>query len=390
MEARRETEPWRGLPASVAAVIEPALDASTQEILDSIAREVPEYARPLEGSFGRGLRTGVSEALRQFAALIRDPDADRTQGREVYRGLGRGELRQGRTLDSLQAAYRVGARVAWRRVAETANEAGLDPAVISLLAESVFAYIDQLSSDSVEGYAEAFAAREDERQRRHRALAELLIREPPVDETVAKAAATEAGWAWPRRVAALACTEEDLERLRGRLRNDSLVLTMDGLACVVIPDPQGPGRARELESAAAGTLSGPPGELPASWRLARGTLNARDSAEPGLARAEDHLAELMLGSAEPVLAAIGRKRLASLDDLSAGARVRMEETALAYVQHAGNAAAMGRALALHPQTIRHRLRGLRELLGEQLDDPDARFELEAALRARRRQPQFSR
>ena len=272
----------------------------------------------------------------------------------------------------------------WRRRPTTRK---LDPAVISLLAESVFAYIDQLSSDSVEGYAEAFAASEDERQRRRRALAELLIREPPVDETVAKSAAAEAGWAWPRQAAALACTEEDLDRVRPRLRGDSLVLVVDGLACVVIPDPEGPGRARELESAAKGTAgalgpSGPPGDLAASWRLARGALSAGERGA-GLIRAEDHLAQLMLGDAEPVVAAIARKRLVPLDDLPAGAQARMEEMALAYVQHAGNAAAMGRALQLHPQTIRHRLRRLRELLGEQLDDPNARFELEAALRARR-------
>ena len=57
----------------------------------------------------------------------------------------------------------------------------------------------------------------------------------------------------------------------------------------------------------------------------------------------------------------------------------METTALAYVQQAGNAAAMGRALHVHPQTVRHRLRRLRDLLGDQLDEPKARFELEAAL-----------
>nr|MBA3263439.1 PucR family transcriptional regulator [Thermoleophilaceae bacterium] len=109
-----KTEPWRALPAGVADVMEPELDAITDEILATIAREVPEYARPLEGSFGRGVRTGVTEALRQFVELIRSPSGARGPGREVYVALGRGELRQGRTLDSLQSAYRVGARVAWR------------------------------------------------------------------------------------------------------------------------------------------------------------------------------------------------------------------------------------------------------------------------------------
>ena len=54
----------------------------------------------------------------------------------------------------------------------------------------------------------------------------------------------------------------------------------------------------------------------------------------------------------------------------------MEETALAYVQQQGNAAAMARALGVHAQTARYRLSRLRELLGDALDDPDG------ALRAR--------
>ncbi len=58
-----ESEPWRGLPAHVADLIEPELAGITEEILATIAREVPEYARPLEGRFGRGIRTGVGEAL---------------------------------------------------------------------------------------------------------------------------------------------------------------------------------------------------------------------------------------------------------------------------------------------------------------------------------------
>src|ERR687895_2749705 len=130
MTTSRRTEPWRALPPSVADVIEPELDAITDEILTTIAREVPDYARPLEGSFGRGVRTGVTEALRQFVELIRSPSSGRGPGREVYVALGRGEQQQGRTLDALQSAYRVGARVAWRRLAEAARRAEPDPAVL--------------------------------------------------------------------------------------------------------------------------------------------------------------------------------------------------------------------------------------------------------------------
>src|SRR5262249_51950674 len=119
-----DPEPWRGLPPPVADLIEAEIPATTEEIVETIGREVPQYARPLEGSSGRGVRTGVAEALAQFVAVIRDPDAGRSgTGREVYLELGRGEHRQGRTLDSLQAAYRVGARVAWRRFAAAGGRA---------------------------------------------------------------------------------------------------------------------------------------------------------------------------------------------------------------------------------------------------------------------------
>jgi DNA-binding PucR family transcriptional regulator len=60
----------------------------------------------------------------------------------------------------------------------------------------------------------------------------------------------------------------------------------------------------------------------------------------------------------------------------------MRETALAYVGHGGNAVAMAAAMHLHPQTVRYRVARLRELLGDQLDDPDSRFELAIALRSR--------
>ncbi len=37
---------------------------------------------------------------------------------------------------------------------------------------------------------------------------------------------------------------------------------------------------------------------------------------------------------------------------------------------------------MHPQTVRYRLKRLRDLLGDALKDPDRRFELEIALRNR--------
>jgi hypothetical protein len=386
---RHVAEPWRRLPAAVADVLEPELEPATEEILAAIGGEVPQYARPLEGSFGRGVRRGVSEALSQFVALVRDPDAGREQGRDTYRALGRGELRAGRSLDALQAAYRIGARVAWHRLAAAARRAELDADALSVLAESIFAYIDEISADSVEGYADAQSEREGERQRRRRELVVLLLRRPPAAEAEILAAADAVGWRSEQTAAAIACREDDLVRLGGRLPAQTLTAVVGGAGCAIVADPAGPGRRAELARAARGVTAaiGPAADrdaLASSWRLARlglAALEAGKISSPGLLATDDRLLDLLPLEAPSVTARIGARRLAPLAPLTPRARSRMEATALAFVRHRGNAPAMAAAMGVHPQTARYRLARLRELYGADLEDPDARLELELALRA---------
>jgi hypothetical protein len=379
-----DDEPWRDLPAQVADLIEGEIEPISAEILESIAREIPEYQRPLDGRFGRGIRRGVGEALAQFVAVIRDPDAGRDSGREVYLALGRGEQRAGRTLDSLQAAYRIGARVAWRRWADACRRAGVGAEPLSLLAEAVFAYIDELAADSVEGYSQAQAEVEDVRRRRRRELLMLLLGDPPADAADLAAAARAASWEVPAGLAALACPEEALARVARRLPPEALTTVIDGEGCVLLPDPEGPGRSEALARAATeGKIALGPTVTPTaaaeSWSLALSLL--RSGIEGELLRVDDHLAALLLYESRDLAGRIAARRLAPLADLTPKARGRMRETALAHLRHDGNAVAMAAAMHVHPQTARYRIARLRELLGDQLDDPDARFELELALRA---------
>ena len=106
-------------------------------------------------------------------------------------------MRSGRSLDSLLSAYRVGARVAWRRFAAVGVEAGLEPDTLYLLAESLFAYIDVLSAESAEGHALEQSAVAGEAELRRRRLVRLLVREPPAEARAVRAAANEAGWQLP-------------------------------------------------------------------------------------------------------------------------------------------------------------------------------------------------
>lgn len=368
-------------------MVRPELPSLRDEILGVIAAEVPDYARPFEGSFGRGIRRGVEEALRNFADLIENPDSPRATSRDVYVQLGAGEMRQGRSLDALQAAYRVGARVAWRRLAAAGLRAGLAPEVLCNLADAIFAYIDELAASSVEGYAEAQQAAAGERERRRRALlAAVLARDFDVDAV--ERAAREARWEQPREVAVLVCAADDLDAIARRASQDALPGLVDETACIVIPDPAGPRRQRMVERACRGVVGvlGPARPLPdARDSLARARLGfeaAQGGALPaGFAAVDDHLASIALFDARRPMQELAKRRLAPLDELTGQARDKMHETLRAYLDHRGNAAAMAEALHLHPQTVRYRLRQLRELFGDDLDDSDARFELDLALRA---------
>ena len=83
-----------------------------------------------------------------------------------------------------------------------------------------------------------------------------------------------------------------------------------------------------------------------------------------------------------VAADLAASRLAPLDDLAEGPRARLRETLAAWIDRPGQVQAVAATLDVHPQTVRYRVRQLRDLFGERLEDPDARFELALALRVR--------
>jgi hypothetical protein len=382
--------PWQALDPAVSGAISPVLGAVADEITEAIAEAIPEYRQPMGGAFGRGVRDAIEETLRQFLQQLGRPAAGERPGREVYIALGRGEYRAGRGLDALQGAYRVGARIAWRRISEAAIAGGLDPTTLALLAESIFAYIDEVSAESVEGYASAQAAGAGERSRERQGLVRLLIT-GELDAAEAPERAAAADWVLPRRLAAIAADHHDAERFAAIVGEDAIGARVDGLVCVLVADPDAPGRIERIRRAIEGRRAalGPTttwtgaGE---SWARAASCLRlVRDGVleAGGLILAREQLGTLALHADRALIAELAAFRLEPLDALTPAARARLEATLLAWLRRQGNVAAVAQELHVHPQTVRYRLARLRERFGETLDEPDARFELELALRAGR-------
>ncbi len=382
-------QPWTGIPPRIGELLGPHLPALADEVIEAIMERVPAYRRPLRGRFGAGIRTGVEEALGQFANLIAEPDLDRAGAERIYRGLGRGEHRERRSLDALLAAYRLGARVSWRRVAEIAIEAGVDRRTLALLAEAVFAYIDELSALSAEGYAEEQSIAAGEVEHRRRRVAGLLLEED-ADEGTVRAAANEADWKPPATIAALVWRGGG-RRLRPRLPATALVVEDDAAdgGTALVPDPSAPGLRAQLERATRSTIAvlGPAVpllEAPASAGRAESLLGliADGVVEgAGLIPSDDHLAILATYGDPAVLRDLAAARLAPLDGETPASRARLTATLRAWLDHQGEVAPIAAELHVHPQTVRYRLNRLRDLFGAALEDPARRFELALALRS---------
>jgi hypothetical protein len=370
---------WAEVPPSLAPVLSAALDEVADGMIAVLREEVPLYKRPLEGSFGAGIRLGVVEALRQFCLLVETSGGGDTGGLGVYEELGRGELRQGRPLEALLAAYRIGARFAWRRFATLAAEAGLGEAGLITLAELVFDHIDELSAASARGYAEQQSVVAGERDRARQALVRMLL-QPAVDLESVQAAARLAGWRVPARVCVVVAPAD--VALSIRLGDEALLRAGDP-AVAVVGDPP-PDLVTRL--AGTGAVVGPVRELGAALvsrdrALALYALRRRLGVEDA-ASTEDHLLSLVL-LADPTAAEdLSARMLAPLDSVAEATRDRLLETLEAWLRHAGERSTAADVLHVHPQTVRYRMGKVRDLLGDVVDDPDRRLELLVALAVR--------
>ncbi len=370
------TDEWLGKDAMLR--IRADLPQIADAVVAAIQHEVPAYARPLEGEFGRGIRMGTEVALRRFVGDEHDASSD-----EVYRRLGGGEYRAGRSLDALQAAYRVGARVAWREISDIAAAAGAPARAQRNLAEAMFAYIDRIAGESVEGYAEAQLRDAGDLDRRRTELAEMLLAGVPGDDAELLVAAEVARWPLPRTVACLAVAGERADRARRLLSGEALGVRVGETTGIVVPEPAALEReaARVAERLGLAVGVGPCvelAELRSSMRLARRALALATDGSPPVV-AEHRLADIALRDA-PELAALHARLLAPLAGQTPASRARLEQTLLQWLRHQGAQRAVAAELCVHPQTVRYRLARLRDLLGDVLEDPEQRFALELALR----------
>ncbi|MFC4058561.1 PucR family transcriptional regulator [Planomonospora corallina] len=381
--------PLADIPREFAEVFRAHLGDIAEEMIEEIRASVPEYSRP-SGTYEHTVRRAVEEALAGFVNRAGDRRVSRGRLLEVYRIIGGGEASEGRPLDSLQSALRTCARVAWRRLATESERLNLSRQHMCDIGEAILVYLDEIAAAAAEGYAEAQARAAGELELRRRRLLGLLVADPPPDARAVEDLSRSVGWTLPRTVACVALAPRRQGELpRPALPPDVLADLDRPDPCLVVPDPDGPGRQALLHPLLSDWIvaAGPAvklGEGAVSLRLAGRALELTRRGVLGhdtVIRVADHVSTLMIFQDEALIRLMEQTRLAPLRGLRPGRRDRLAETLLAWLQSGYNANEAAARLHIHPQTVRYRLRQAVELFADQLKDPDGRFELEAALRA---------
>lgn len=374
-------------------MLRPRLDEIAREMVEAIRTEVPSYGRHPDSRFCLDLVNAVRRCLYQFVELIEDPDCAQEHHVAFFRRLGKTEYRNGRSMDGLQAAYRVAARVALRRYAEAAKAAAFPVDTVLLLSDAALVHINGLANESVKGYLDAQSGISGNLPRSRHALAlRLLERSTDPAGTATDLLAIQAEWSLPDTIACLVMeiSTEGEPFDTSRIDGDVLMVYRGRELCLLVPHPDKPGRIDGLRAVVRGRIAalGPTVPLADGWlsahcaRLAlyqarRGLLDTAD-----LVVTADHLGALVLLGDERISELLIERTLGALSALPPGKADRLRETLYALLTSRGRTAPeVATALGVHPQTARSRLRQLDALFGDRLSDPAFRFEAELALRA---------
>jgi hypothetical protein len=378
---------WASIPKEFGEKFRPLAEPLARDMVREIRRAVPEYAQPL-----KAYEQAVVDAVR-FAIMA---CIDCTVGTTVQsydkwasfcRHLGRQEFAEGRNMDSLQTAARVGGRVAWRHLSAYGQMAGASAESICTSAEAVFAFVDEMSALAIEGYTQAQARSAGALERRRRRLLELLLADPPASTAAVHSLADSARWHVPEQVTVIALEHRD-DAPPTPVLDDEVLMDLEGdQPCLVAPGEDK--YLRELESELGGWRAAvgptvPVAEAALSLRWANRAMALVQRgviADRPVTWCRDHLSTLWLLADELLVEQLASRSLAPLASLTAKQRARLAETLLTWLRTRGSAPEIAAELKVHPQTIRYRMHQLQNLFGERLNNPDDRLEMEIALRA---------
>lgn len=391
------TETWQRRDAEVvempmrtpqlAALFRKEIPSLCEEIVEEVCRSIPDYASLIGGPYRVPVQRAVENNVLTFVDHLVSPRKPAPLRDELCRSLGRLQLPFDTGLSRLEAAFRIGVRVAWRRMVQVFRRYRVPPTMQSALADLLFGYVEEMTALARDGYLHALTTDTAGVDRRRRHLARTLLGGQYTPRALAQLA-EQASWCLPDELTVVVAAA-DVGSPSAGLDSDVLLDPTTEHLALVIPGEVTGHREQMLVTAlgdarvAVGPTVGPD-DAPASLRWASEALRLAGTsaaADAMLVRSDDHLLRLWLSSEPLIGERLRRRQLAPFDALTPTQRRRMLDTLEAWLTHRGDVPRMAAYLDVHPQTVRYRLRVLRELVGPELEDPEWRLCTELMLRA---------
>ncbi|SDD99122.1 PucR family transcriptional regulator [Actinokineospora iranica] len=380
---------WASVVPELAERMRPLAGTLVQDAVEAIQDAVPAYRQPLEGKFREVLVGSVQSAIMQCFEFIANPSAPRDDWLAMFRYAGRVEFGEGRTMDSLQTAVRVGARAVWRHVSKAGQELGIPADTLLTVAEAIFAYVDDMCVVAVAGYTEAQAQATGSYERRRRQLLKLILSDPPATSQSLVDLAAAADWPVPAEVAVVVLEyRADQHHLPvPSLGKDVLIDLESGDPCLVLPDPATQLAALEAELQGRLAAVGPTVPLTdahRSQKLARQALSLVHRGvlpEVAVTHCDRNLSTLLMFADESLVSHVAQPIREAFADLTDKQRDRVAGTLRTWLHTRGDINETASRLAVHPQTVRYRMNQIEELLGDRLNDPEQRFLMEITMHA---------
>ncbi len=349
------------LPSEFVAAVRAQIPQVAQATVATVAANVADYAPATQDPYRTELEQGVRMAFEGFADLLSDADpqvVDRI--RRGARALGRTEARRRRGIGALLTAYQIGTGVHWDEVAALALRQGLDAQTVSELAGLIFAYNQQMTAASVEGYTAETRTRERNRE----VLAQALLDGVATDGMISRAQ-----WTTPETLTSVLLSPRSAVALLSAYP-EALQTPAEEAIAVLVPDAS----RVALLAVVAGTdaVIGP--TVP--WQRAAASFE-RAKAMTGLVTerpldTDEHLLDLVLTG--EALTDLRTQMLAPL-----AGNERLAQTLRAWLLNGGRRDAVAEQLFVHPQTVRYRMQQIRKAYGERLHDPEEVLKLVVAL-----------
>ncbi len=357
-----------GVVGSLVAQIEDELDAVVAAIGNRIREEIPDFQRLPVATLATAVRGNVSRALAALREL-RDPTPDEL---ERAAAIGRERAEQGLTVDAVLHAYRISITAVWSRFGELAREQGADVATVLAFSETLWRWADAVMDVVAAAHREVeLEHAREEQQRRDAFVFALLTGTLDPDEL--------------RRESATFGLDPEREYVPFRARGASHRAALALGTMFIALDHDVAGIAPRVPVAPPGVTVG----YAAAVRLdalPAGFANASRALQTALAFGEQgafSLADLSIRPAiladEALGDAFAERHLAPL----AGLGMELEETLRTYLAGGMRIEETARALHVHANTLRHRLKRFEEATGTSLRDPRAVVELWWALERRR-------